>query len=202
MEPTAPVNPSNRNFLGLTLLQFLLHLAVVYLLANFVVAWLSAQFHNLILPLLGMPSSQSRFAFAFNHLLLFSVLCGLAAGIVAATYRHRAAQFVWIVPVIILAYKFLTFPAGLFQDRFALAFHHYLAGGFLIPEFHTFQDVFMGWNSDYERGLDQVQFTVPVYVGLAYGVGSWAGARLGIRFPLFGAPPIPKSRTGDAERTS
>ena len=60
----------------------------------------------------------------------------------------------------------------------------------------------MGWNSDYERGLDQVQFTVPVYVGLAYGVGSWAGARLGIRFPLFGVAHIPKNRTADEEHTS
>ena len=202
MEQTAPVNPSRGRFLGLTVLQFLLHLAVVYLLANSVVVWLSAQFHNLILPLLGMPSNQSRFAFAFNHLLLFSVMCGLAAGIVAATYKHRAAQFVWIVPVIILVYKFLTFPAGLFQDRFALAIHHYVAGGFLIPEFHTYQEMFMGWNSDYERGIDQVRFTVPVYVGLAYGVASWAGARLGIRFPLFGAPHISKNPTVDEERTS
>jgi len=202
MEQTAHANLSKRKFLALTLLQFLLHLAVVYLLANSVVVWLSAQFHNLILPLLGMPSSQSRLAFAFNHLLLFSVVCGMAAGIVAATYKHRAAQFVWIVPAIILAYKFLTFPAGLFQDRFALAFHHYLAGGFLIPEFHTYHEAFMGWNSDYERGIDQMWFTVPVYVGLAYGVASWAGARLGIRFPLFGAPHISKNPTADEQRTS
>lgn len=202
MEQSAPVNPSRGKFLGLTLLQFLMHLAVVYLLANFVVEWLTAQFHNLILPLLGIPSNQGRFAFAFNHLLIFSIVCGLAAGIAAGAYKHRAAQFVWIVPAIILAYKFLTLPAGLFQDRFALAFHHYFAGNFVIPESHTFQEMFMSWNPDFERGIDQLRFTAPVYVSLAYGIASWAGARLGVRLPLFGVPHGPENRTGDAEHSS
>jgi hypothetical protein len=159
MEQALPVNENSGKSLGLTFLQFFLHSAMVYLVTNFAVLWLSAQFHNWILPLLGMPSSESRFAFAFNHLLLFSVLCGLLSGVIVATYNHRGAEFVWIVPAIILAYKFETFPARLLENHFVLAFHHYYAGGFLIPEFHNYHEMFANYSSDYERGLDQFRFT-------------------------------------------
>ena len=75
--------------LGLTLLHFLLHLAAVYLLANFLVVWLTAQFHNWILPLLRMPSREGRLQFAFNHLPVFSALCGLSAGLGARYFFGR-----------------------------------------------------------------------------------------------------------------
>ena len=177
---------------GLAFLQFLMHLAAVYLVANFLVLPLTAQFHDRILPLLGMPPGESRFQFAFNHLLLFGVVCGLCSGIIVAGYNHCAAQFVWTVPVAILAFKFINFPSSLFSNHFTLAFHHYLAGGFLIPEFHSYREMFAGWSPDYERGLDQVRFTLPVYVSIAYGCASWVGGRLGIRLPLLpllGVPP-------------
>ena len=109
---------------------------MVYLVTNFAVLWLSAQFHNWILPLLGMPSSKSRFAFAFNRLLLFSVLCGLLSGVIVATYNHRGAEFVWIVPAIILAYKFETFPASLLENHFVLAITT-TPEDFLSPSFTT-----------------------------------------------------------------
>jgi hypothetical protein len=37
--------------------QFSLHLAMVYLLAKFAVVWLGGEVHNVILPLLRLPSS-------------------------------------------------------------------------------------------------------------------------------------------------
>jgi hypothetical protein len=168
--------------------QFLLQLAIVYLLAKFPVLWLSAITHNVILPLLRLPSQEGRIEFAFNNLAFFSIICGLIFGLVAATYKHRAAQLVWIVPAIILAYKFGTFPASVFENHLDVAFHHYFARGFLIAEVHDYSELFRGWNSDYDRGLDQLTYTVPVYVSIAYGFATSAGARLGIRLPLFGAP--------------
>jgi len=168
--------------------QFLLHLAMVYFLAKFTVLWLSAITHNVILPLLRFPSQEGRIEFAFNHLALFSVLCGLSFGFVAATYKHRAAQLVWIVPVIILAHRFVTFPASVFENHFDVAFHHYFARGFLIAEAHDYNGLFGGWNLDFERGFDQLTYTVPVYVSIAYGFATWVGARLGIHLPLLGAP--------------
>jgi hypothetical protein len=190
-----PVKSSGGKF-GLAFLRFLMHLAVVYLVANFLVLWLIGQFHDRILPLLGMSPDASRFQFAFNHLLLFGVVCGLCSGIIVAGYNHRAAQFVWAVPAAILAFKFITFPSSLFANHVSLAFHHYLAGGFLIPEFHSYREMFAGWSPDYERGLDQVRFTLPVYVSTAYGCASWAGARLGIRLPLRPLLGLPPHRLG------
>ena len=195
MEQVAQTDVSRRKSFGRTIFQFLLHLAVVYLLAQFAVMWLAAQVHNVILPLLRLPSSEGRFEFAFNHLLLFSLLCGLFSGVIAATENHRPAHFVWIVPAIVLVYKFTTYPASVFENHTAVAFHHYLGGGFLIPEFHSYQEMFAGWNSDYARGLDQTRFTAPLYVSIAYACASLVGARLGIRLPGFGTP-IPSKENG------
>jgi hypothetical protein len=188
-----------------SLFRFLLHLSIVYLVAKFAVFWPMPIVHDRILPFLGMRPEEGRFTYAFNHLFLFSVICGACAGIIAAKYRDGAAQWVWLVPTCVFAYKFATFPSSLFEDHFALAYHHYLAGGFLIPEFHTFKEMFEGWNTDYERGLDQIRFTVPVYVSLAYGCASWVGARLGIRVPGLEATVaagIPASGTVNAVELS
>jgi len=174
---------AQRHSIGRIVLQFLLHLAIIYLVAKFVVAWIAGIIYNVLLPNVGMPSSDSRFGFGFNHLLLCSVLCGFLSGVLLARYDHGAARFVWIVPAGILAYKFATFPSGLFEDHFAVAFHHYFAGGFLIPEFRSYREMFQGWNSELARGIDQLLFAAPVYVGIAYGAAGWICARLGIRPP-------------------
>lgn len=176
---------------GFSLLYFVLHLATIYLVAQYVVMAVEGQFHNAILPMLGVPSREGVLESAFNLLPFFSVLCGLLFGLMAATYNHRAAQFVWIVPTTVLAFKFITFPSSLFANHFALAFHHYFAGGFLIPESHNYRELFMNYGPESERGMDQLRFTAPVYVSVAYGLASWTGSRLGIRLPLLGAPKPP-----------
>lgn len=187
-EITVLQGSEHAGFPGRSLLQFLFHLLIVYLIAEFAVVWAAGQIHNVVLPLLGAPPNESRFSFVFNHLVLFSAVCGVLAGVVAGTYQHKAAQFVWIVPAAILAYKLAVFPAGVFEDRLALAVHHYFAGGFLIPEFHNYHEMFQNWNPDYARGPDQVRFAAPLYVAIAYGCAAYIAERTGIRFPLFGAP--------------
>lgn len=162
---------------------FLLHLSVVYLVAHFCVAWLAGQIRSFLLPLLQVPPRESSFEFLFDHLAAISLLCGLVAGIITSQYRHRMAQLVWIVPSMILAYKFMAFPSTLFQNHFAVAFHHYFAGGFLIPEYHSYRDMFAAWSPEHVRGLDQMQFTAPGYVGVAYSLGGWVAIRLGLHFP-------------------
>jgi hypothetical protein len=164
-------------------LGFALHLAVVYLIAEFCVAWLGGFVFGRLLPLLGTPSSDSSFGFLFSHLLILSSVCGLVGGIVTAKYRHRVALYVWIVPVAILIYKFVTFPSTLFENHFAAAFHHYFDGGFSIPEFHNYRDLFQNFNSDSARGLDQLQTAAPAYVAIAYGLATWIGMRLNLDIP-------------------
>jgi len=98
--------------------------------------------------LLQVSSRESSFQFLFNHLTILSLLCGILAGVVTAQYRHGAMKWVWVVPTLILGYRFITYPSTLFQDHFAAAFHHYLSAGFLIPEFHTYGEMFGAWVLD------------------------------------------------------
>jgi hypothetical protein len=175
---TAPSHPVIWNALG-----FALHLAVVYLIAEFCVAWLGGFVLGRLLPFLGTPSRDSSFGFLFSHLLILSSVCGFVGGLVIANYRHRIARYVWIVPVAILTYKFVTFPSTLFENHFVAAFHHYFEGGFQIPEFHSYRDLFRTFNSDTARGLDQLQTAAPAYVAITYGLATWIGMRLKLDIP-------------------
>lgn len=66
----------------------------------------------------------SYFEFAFSHLFAFTFFPALTVGFMYSEwFRHRVALFVWIVPVVVLAYKFATFPSSLFQNHLAVAFH-------------------------------------------------------------------------------
>ncbi len=93
------------------------------------------------MPLLQKPTSSSSFEFLFSHIFAFSFVPAFAAGLVNARFKHKVAQFVWVVPTVILAYEFLTFPApSVFRSQFSAAFHQYFGGGFLIPEFRDWHD--------------------------------------------------------------
>jgi hypothetical protein len=164
---------------GWQVLWFLVHLAAVYAIVQFFTPWLAGWTHGTLLPLLHHPHSSGRFAFFFSHLLAFSFIPAFLSGLVNARFNHRAAQFVWLVPAVILAYKFVTFPAAsVFQSQFSAAFHQYFGGDFLIPEAHNFQELFsLGSNADEWRGMAQLQFTAPFYAGVAYSVAAWIGLR-------------------------
>ncbi len=139
------------------LVRFGLHLAAVYLTVNFCSIWLAGRFHDWVLPLVDPGNSTSMFQFVFSHLFAFTFIPALAVGLINAKYRNKAALFVWTVPTIILAYKFITFPTSVFQNRFEAAFHYFFAGSFLIGEFHNFTELFsvVAANPDAIRGMDQ-----------------------------------------------
>jgi hypothetical protein len=161
-------------------LWFFLHLGAVYAIANFGTPWLSAWTRGTLLPLLQQPTSSSGFEFLFSHILAFSSVPAFAGGLANARFKHRAAQFVWLVPTAILAYKFLTFPApSVFHSQFSAAFHQYFAGGFRIPEFRDWHEFWtiVGTNPDMTRGKAQLDFTAPFYAGVAYGFAAWIGRR-------------------------
>jgi hypothetical protein len=112
---------------------------------------------------------------------VFSFFPAMVLGaIYARSYRHRVALFVWVVPIVILAYKFFTFPTTVFENHFAAALHQYLSGGFLIPEFHSYGDLFrlVGTNSDMARGMRQLTYTAPAYAAIGYSAGTWVSMHL------------------------
>jgi len=158
-----------------------------------------------------MPSSAGDFQFAFTYLLAFSAIPAFLVGLVNAKFRHRTALFVWIVPVAVLGYKFVTFPTSLFQSHFQTAFHHYFGGNFLIPEYHSYRELFESFvsNPDMQRGIDQEQITAPAYAGIAYSFAAWIGMRMGLRLHGLGSlvarqPPIDQisQREAKGERPS
>ena len=171
--------PDRHSARGWQVLWFLVHLAAVYTIVKFVTPWLAGWTHGTLLPQLQHPTSSGRFEFFFSHILAFSFIPAFLSGLVNARFKHKAAQFVWLVPAAILAYKFATSPApSVFQSQFSAAFHQYFGGEFVIPEFHDFHDLFStGSNADVWRGVAQHQFTAPFYAGVAYSAAAWIGLR-------------------------
>ena len=165
---------------GWQALWFLVHLAAVYAIVKLATPWLAGWTRGTLLPLLQCPTSSGRIEFFLSHILAFSFVPAFLSGLANARFKHKAAQFVWLVPAAILAYKFATFPApSIWQSQFHAAFHQYFAGGFAIPEFRDWQEFWsiMRSHPDMMRGMAQIQFTAPFYAGVAYGVAAWIGRR-------------------------
>jgi hypothetical protein len=162
-------------------LWFFVHLAAVYVIAQFVAPWLAGWTHRTLPPVFRITSGS--FQFFYSHLLAFSFIPAFASGLVNARFRQRAAEFVWIVPTMILAYKFVTFPApSVLQSQFPAAFHQYFGGGFVIPDASNFHDLFaISANYDMMRGIAQQQFTAPFYAGIAYSLAAWLTRRTELR---------------------
>lgn len=185
MKPATAHDPSRdeavRHSAGFwEVLWFFVHLAVVYGIAIYLTPWVAAWTRGTLLPLLRQPTSSGRFEFFFSHILAFSFIPALLAGFANARFKNKAAEFVFLVPVVILAYKFVTFPApSLFQSQFVAAFHQYFGGGFAIPEFRDWHEFWtiMGSNSEMMRGVTQAHFTAPFYSGVGYSLAVWIARR-------------------------
>ena len=112
--------PSRYNSAGWQMLLFLLHLAAVYVIVKFFTPWLAGWTRGTVLPLLQNPTSYSRLEFLYSHLFALTFLPAFFAGLINARFKQKAAQFVWLVPTVILAYKFATFPApSALQSQFS-----------------------------------------------------------------------------------
>ncbi len=169
------------------IVRFGLHLLAVYAIVNITTMWLAGFVHGRFLPLLQQhPPTVSSFQFAFSHLLAFSFYPAAAlAFLYAHWYRHKVACFVWLVPLAVLAYKFIDFhsnasvlSAG--NSQFAAAFHHYISGNFMISEFHSYGELFQmaASNPDMSRGMDQYHYTAPLYAAIGYSVGTLIGINM------------------------
>jgi hypothetical protein len=179
-QPLSQDEPAKHSAGGWQLLWFLLHLTAVYVIVKFCTPWLAGWTRGTLLPLLQHPTSSGSFEFFFSHILAFSFIPAFSFGVINARWKYRPAQFVWLVPAVILAYKFATFPAeSVLQSQFSAAWHQYFAGGFLIPEFKDWSDFWsiVGSNADMTRGMAQLNFTAPFYAAVGYSAGAWTGHR-------------------------
>ena len=177
----SPAIVVGKTAVGWQIVWFLLHVAVVYAIVNFSTAWLAGWTRGRLFPFLQIrTTSSSQFEFLFSHLLAFSFVPAFLAGLINARFKHKVAQFVWLVPAVILAYKLATCPASsVFQSRLSAAFHQYFGGGFLIREFRDWHDLWsiVDSNPDMTRGMAQMTFTAPFYAGVGYSVAAWIGRR-------------------------
>ena len=164
-------------------LWFSLHLAAVYVLVKFCTPWFAGWVNRTLLPFFGFATSSSGLGLLFSHLFAFAFVPAFIAGLVNAKFKHRAAEFVWIVPAVVLVYEIIAFQGTssvLDHDRF-LAFHYYFGSTFLLPDSHgwgskTYWDA-VRTSSDVVRALAQMKFTAPFYAGIAYSLASWIGIR-------------------------
>jgi hypothetical protein len=176
----AQERPVRHRGAGWQIFWFLFHLAVVYAIVNVCTPLLAQWTRDTLLPLLQHPSSSGRFEYLYSHLFVFSFIPGFVAGLVNARFRHIAAQFVRLLPAVILAYEFAMFPSpSVLQSQRSAAFHQYFGGGFTIPEFRNWHEFLSiaGLNSDMARGKAQTNFTAPAYAGIGYSLAAWIGLR-------------------------
>jgi hypothetical protein len=161
------------------LVRYLLHLWLVYALLRFAADPLDSWIHS---PLaLARPHLRTvgLDQFLMSNLLAFSVIPAfLTAFVINSRLRHRAACFVWIVPVAFLAFNFLfrsatIYPTIPFESDFRPALHYWFGGGFNINNRAAYaQEAF--------RVYYQFKVTAPAYAGMSYSLGAW----LAIKFRI------------------
>jgi hypothetical protein len=175
----AQEKPMPHSGVGWQILWFFLHLAAVYAIVKFCTPWLAGWTGGTLLPLLQKPTSSGRFEFLFSHIFAFSFIPAFLFGLINARFNHKAAQFVWLVPAAILTYEFATFPAvSVLQSQFRAAYHQYFGSGFLIPEYHSWEEFWsIAGSYDATRGMAQLKFTAPFYAGVGYSLAAWIGLR-------------------------
>jgi hypothetical protein len=180
---------------GWQFVQFLLHLAVVYEIVLTCTPRLAGWTRTSLLPFVNGPTSSSSFQFYFSHIFEFSFIPALIAGLANARFKHKAAQYVWLVPTIVLAYRFVTFPipprsaldsASSVFPEFSAAFHQYCGGGFLIREYGDWGDFWrmVSSTSDMTRGMTQLRFTAPFYASVGYCLAAWIALRFHVHQKL------------------
>lgn len=179
---------SSKSVVGWQIVRFLLHLAAIYAIASSCPTRLAGWTKASLLPLLKMPTESSSFQFLFSHIFEFSFIPAVIAGLANGRFKHKAAQYVWLVPTIVLVYEFATYPtpprsvldgSSSFFSTFAAAFHQYFSGGFLIREYYDWHDFWqlVGSNPDMTRGMTQLKFTAPFYASIGYCLAAWSAVR-------------------------
>ena len=167
-------------------IRFGFHLLIVYIAVWYVVLWVIGRFYAWILPLYQHPVQVSSFQFTFSHLFEFYFGLGFLGGFVNAKYRHKAAQFVWIVPTAILGFKIsqMVTPSSVLTHsrNFGAATQYYFGRTFFISEWHSWGELFAeAGNPDMGRGMQQLRFTAPFFAAAGYSVAAFICLHTGFR---------------------
>ena len=161
------------------LAAYLLHVSAAYVLFRVCIPWLV--FLMTRLPFIRFGNWTQLFS---AHLFLFSFLPALGAGaFLSIVPNSRLAQYVWIAPVIALAYEFIFHSATVYPT---------------MPLESELGPAFSYWFGDATnstvRTYYQIAYTASAYVGVGYSLGATVGIRLRRR-PASGDE---KARTSEA----
>ncbi len=166
-------------------LWFVVHLILIYLAVTLITPRLGYLTRQILLGLFPHQVTATRFEFMFSHLLIFSLIPTFVAGLLMSRWNEKAAMFVWLLPAAILAIKLLSFPRatgsvfGPQPSHWRHVFHYYFGGGFVVPDFHDWQEF---WSDvlttpDYARGMAQMTYSSPFYAGAAYSLAAFVAVR-------------------------
>jgi hypothetical protein len=151
---------------------FALHTATAALFGVHLGPWLLSRWYVWIMPLLGMSSHTPTANDQFEHFELASIVPALVAGYLLARYFGGLAQYAWILPTIILAYKLLTFADA---QTSVIAPHPWIRWEYFFVIQRTAPSFTPGFGGvDPIRTVDQMFVVAPFYAGLAYSAGAFA----------------------------
>ena len=142
-----PLAPPKLSWLK-RIVRYGIHLIVLYQVVSFSTTTLPDLLYKAILWATHRtgPSLPQAAGLLFSHLPAFSMIPAFAVGLVInAKFRHKTAEYIWIVPVVILAFEFIfhgpgIYPTMLGDSDFPKAFHFFFVAGsrtgFPVGEFH------------------------------------------------------------------
>lgn len=150
---------------------FALHSTVAALCGIHLGPWLLSRWYVWIMPLLGMSSHIPTAHDWLQHFELTSIIPALVAGYLVSRYLRRSAQYAWILPTIILAYKLLMFTE---PQASVLAPHPSMRWEYFFVIQRTMPTLAASFGVDPIRVVDQIDVVAPFYSGLAYSAGALA----------------------------
>jgi hypothetical protein len=173
---------------------FVLQLGLLWMGSRWMVLSLGGFYYSHILAIYQRPVVVSGFEFVFSHIFEFAFFPALVAGTLISSFRQRSAQFVWILPTLVLAYKLITFhgDASVFRHTsgdLGTAIHYYFGRNFSIGTWRNYRELFelAASNPDMKRGLNQVSFAAPFFATVGYSVAAALFLHTEIRSKLLDA---------------
>ena len=175
--------PRKYNSLPWQVLWFFLQLVLIYVAVNVFSPRLAYWCRDIFVAVLPVQDPPSRFEFLFNHIFLFSFLPMFVTGLLMARFNDKAALFAWTLPAAVLLLNLLSFSTKrsvfVAQTGIFPAFHYYFGGGFVVPDFRTWEEFWtvVAPNADYVRGIAQVRITGAFYASVGYSLAAFVASR-------------------------
>jgi len=163
------------------------HTLAVYLCAVHLSPWLVGRSFAWSGRILQFSAASVPGDWYLQHMELASVIPALIVGHVTARQLRSAATWAWVIPTVVLSYRFLQYhaPSSVLLGNSTTAFSYFFHIERVMPTTAN------PTASNPVRVLAQMTITAPFYTGLAYSLGAWS-ARQRFMKGLFGGGTAPR----------